>query len=120
MALWRQGFRHAIFFRHLINQGHVVLDLSYTMAHKRSCRPWSVMSKKQLCGLNANAPRYGIDEDRIVVAGGSAGAHLALLTAYTPNQPQFQPNNITDDIGPRCRSTLSSGRFACHSERAAR
>ncbi len=89
------------FFRHLINQGHVVLDLSYTMAHKAQLPAMVGDVKEAIVWLKRHAPRYGIDEDRIVVAGGSAGAHLALLTAYTPNQPQFQPNNITDDTSVR-------------------
>ena len=32
--------------------------------------------------VRANASRYGGDPDRIVIMGGSAGAHLALLEAY--------------------------------------
>lgn len=42
--------------------------------------------------LRANAARLGIDPERIAVAGGSAGGHLALMVAYTAGQPALEPN----------------------------
>lgn len=40
-----------------------------------------------------HASEYGIDPQRVVVTGGSAGGHLALMTA-------FQPSNCPDPQGP--------------------
>jgi acetyl esterase/lipase len=39
----------------------------------------------------ASWPTYGADPDRIILAGSSAGAHLAALAAPTPGDPAFQP-----------------------------
>ena len=36
--------------------------------------------------VRAHAGNYGIDPDRIVLMGGSAGAHIALLAAYAGNR----------------------------------
>ena len=40
--------------------------------------------------MRQNIRAYGGDPSFIVVAGGSAGAHLASLAALTPNDPEYQ------------------------------
>lgn len=41
--------------------------------------------------LRAHAVKYQLDPDRIAVAGGSAGGHLALMVGFTGDQPEFEP-----------------------------
>lgn len=41
--------------------------------------------------LRANAAKYRIDPDRIAVAGGSAGGHLALMVGFTADKAGFEP-----------------------------
>ncbi len=38
-----------------------------------------------------HAAEYGADPSLLIVAGSSAGAHLAAMAALTPNDPAFQP-----------------------------
>jgi acetyl esterase/lipase len=57
--------------------------------------------KRAVAWMKANADGHGLDPERIVLVGGSAGGHLALLTAYTPNQPEFQPADVTADTSVR-------------------
>ena len=38
-----------------------------------------------------NALVYGVNPDRIVIGGGSAGGHIALLAAYTEGHPELTP-----------------------------
>jgi acetyl esterase/lipase len=44
--------------------------------------------------VKTNAPRYGIDPERVVVMGGSSGAHIALLAAYAPHDPTLVPAEL--------------------------
>ena len=44
--------------------------------------------------VKANAKKYNFDLDRVVLWGGSAGAHLALMAAYAPTS--FNPPGCTD------------------------
>ena len=39
--------------------------------------------------IKANASTYGIDPNQLVLLGRSAGAQLALITAYSPNAPEL-------------------------------
>jgi acetyl esterase/lipase len=41
--------------------------------------------------LRAHAATYQLDPDRIAVAGGSAGGHLALMVGFTGDLPEFEP-----------------------------
>jgi len=46
--------------------------------------------------MKANANRYGVNPERIVVGGGSAGGHLSLLAAFAPDHPELTPEDVKD------------------------
>lgn len=48
-------------------------------------------AKMVIAWARTHAVEHGADPSRIVVAGGSAGGHLASMAALTPNHPAFQP-----------------------------
>jgi acetyl esterase/lipase len=89
------------FFRHLANQGYVVMDVAYTLAPKASLIPMVADVKRAIVWLKAHGAAYGVNPERIVLMGGSAGAHLALLAAYTPNHPALQPADVQGDTSVR-------------------
>jgi acetyl esterase/lipase len=83
-------------FRQLSAQGHVVMDAAH-----RSCPETDVIGMvgdvhRAVAWVKANARRYGIDPERVVVMGGSSGAHIALLAAYAPHDPQLVPAELRD------------------------
>ena len=48
-------------------------------------------AKAVIAWARTHASEHGADSSLIVVAGGSAGGHLASMAALTPNHPAFQP-----------------------------
>ena len=50
--------------------------------------------KRAIAWMKANASRYGVDPEKIVLGGGSAGGHLALLAGYTPQHPELTPEDL--------------------------
>ncbi|MFN2146725.1 MAG: alpha/beta hydrolase fold domain-containing protein [Anaerolineales bacterium] len=89
------GTRH--YFRQLARQGHVIADLAYTLAPKADLFGMIADVKRAIGWMKGHAEELGIDPERIILMGGSAGGHLALLAGYTPNHPQFDPPNVTSD-----------------------
>jgi len=50
--------------------------------------------KRAITWMKENAGSYGVRADRIVVGGGSAGGHLALMAAFTAKNLQFNPKEL--------------------------
>lgn len=48
-------------------------------------------AKKVIAWVREHGHAYGMDPTQLFVAGSSAGANLAGLCAFTPNDPKFQP-----------------------------
>ena len=97
---WRYGNKDMMTrpqFRHLARQGHVILDIDYSISDDTPVEEMVRETKQALLWLKGHADDYGIDPDRIILMGGSAGAHLALLAAYTPGHLAFQPRHIAGD-----------------------
>jgi acetyl esterase/lipase len=78
-------------FTRLNHQGHLVLDLAYSLAPEAKIEEIIFDVKTAIAWLKQNAAQYGIDAEKVVPMGESGGGHLALLSAYTPNHPDFQP-----------------------------
>ena len=52
--------------------------------------------KRAVTWMKANADRYGVNSEKIVLGGGSAGAHLALLAGYTSEHPELTPDELNN------------------------
>jgi acetyl esterase/lipase len=81
-------------FSHLTAQGHIVMDVAYRLCPEVNL--WEMVGdvKRAIAWMKDNAGQYGVDPDMIVLAGGSAGAHLALLAAYTALNPLYTPDEL--------------------------
>lgn len=82
------------FFRHLAAQGHVIMDVAYRLCPETDFDGMIADAKRAVAWMKTNAPRYGADPHKIVVMGASAGGHLALLCAYTPQHPALTPEEL--------------------------
>ena len=95
-----KDFGTRFFFRHLASQGHVIMDVAYRLFPETDFMGMVYDAKYAIAWMKANAAAYGIAPGSIVIGGGSAGAHIALLAAYTSQNRQFTPTDLEKvDLG---------------------
>ena len=51
-------------------------------------------TKRALAWMKTRAAQYGVDPNKIVLMGSSAGGQLSLLTAYAPDHPAMTPAEL--------------------------
>ena len=89
---WRAGKKEN-YRRHCIRyakQGYVTATISYRLTQEA---PFPAAVNDTKCAvrwMRANAKENGADPDNIVIMGGSAGAHLAMMAAYSPDVPELE------------------------------
>jgi acetyl esterase/lipase len=81
-------------FKMLAARGHVIMDVAYRLPPEADMMGMVHDVKRAIVWMKKNARSYGVNPDRIIVGGGSAGAHLALLSAYTSSNPMFTPREL--------------------------
>lgn len=81
-------------FRHLAAQGHVIMDVAYRLCPETDWRGMVTDAKRAIAWMKAGAAQFGVDPEQIVIAGGSAGGHLALLAAYTADSLDLRPADV--------------------------
>jgi|TARA_B100002003_G_scaffold142485_1_gene131846 acetyl esterase/lipase len=70
-------------------KGYVTASLSYRFSQE-AIFPAAV--EDIICGIRwikSHGNEYGIDTSKVALVGGSAGGHLAMMAAYTIDEPQF-------------------------------
>jgi acetyl esterase/lipase len=72
------------FFRHLAQQGHVVMDVAYRLAPEADMTGMLGDIKRAVVWMKDNAARLMVNPQRVVVGGGSAGGHLSKDDLITP------------------------------------
>jgi acetyl esterase/lipase len=76
---------------HLASHGWVCLNANYRLSPHATFPEHLVDVKRAIAWYREHAREYGADPDFLVLAGGSAGGHLAALAALTPGDPEYQP-----------------------------
>jgi acetyl esterase/lipase len=72
----------------LARKGFVVASVEYRLSGEKAFPGAIVDVTAAVSFLRANAVRYGIDPGRVVLWGGSAGAHIAAMAAFTDARVQ--------------------------------
>jgi len=98
---WRMGDRSVMtgYGHALAAQGFVCVASEYRLTPES---PWPAHIhdvKAAIRWVRANADELNIDEARIAVLGRSAGGHLALLAAGTPNHPDLEGEGGNPGVG---------------------
>ena len=78
-------------FVSLAKNGYVVASIRYRLSAEAKFPAAEHDTKTALRWLRANAARYGIDKNRSVIWGSSAGGQLAGLAAVTCGDPMLAP-----------------------------
>jgi acetyl esterase/lipase len=99
---WNMGAKEMIRPRgdFLSKLGFTVLAAEYRLVSEA---PWPAQLhdvKTAIAWTRGNASQLGIDPDKVVVQGHSAGAHLALMAAGTYGRSEFDPD---DGSGPQAK-----------------
>ncbi|RPJ50764.1 MAG: alpha/beta hydrolase [Chloroflexi bacterium] len=82
------------FFRHLAGQGHIVMDVAYRLCPEVDITGMIGDIKRAVAWMKENSPKFGVNPERIILAGGSAGGHLSMLAGYAPNHPALTPEEL--------------------------
>jgi acetyl esterase/lipase len=91
-----KDFGTRLFFRHLVAQGHVVMDVAYRLCPEVDIYGMLGDVKRAVAWMKSNAADYHVDPQRIVLGGASAGGHLSMLAAYAPHHPQLTPPDVIE------------------------
>lgn len=76
---------------HMAARGWACLSIDYRLCPRATFPDALVDVKRAIAWVRENAERWGLDAERIVLTGGSAGGHLASLAALTAGDPRYQP-----------------------------
>lgn len=93
----RPGRQARAMFHRLTARGWVVLDIRYPLSPQATFPDHLVGVKRALAWAKSEGRAWGVDPDRVVISGGSSGAHLAALAALTDANPALQPGFEADD-----------------------
>lgn len=86
----------ALLFR-LAAEGWTCISAAYRVGAPGRFPASLIDAKRVIAWAREHAPDYGADEHTVVVAGSSAGAHLATMAALTPGIEEFQPGFVEAD-----------------------
>lgn len=92
---WRRGHRGAVPIKKLLKEGYVIASVDYRLTPVAPF-PANVHDiKAAIRFLRTHAKQYGIDPNRITIAGASAGGHLAALVGVT-NGSKMHEGSVGD------------------------
>jgi acetyl esterase/lipase len=83
------------------------MDVAYRLFPETGVPGMVGDAKRAVAWVREHAAELGVDPDRIVLAGGSSGGHLALLAAYAPGEPALTPPELAgSDLRVRAVASL--------------
>jgi acetyl esterase/lipase len=93
---WRSGVKSdfEMYDRWLAAGGRVVFDVEHRLANSAQRFPAQIIDIKcAIAWVKNHAAQYHVDPGRIALLGRSSGGQLALLAAYTANDPTLRPGS---------------------------
>lgn len=84
---------------YLTQNGWICVDINYRLGPRHRYPDCLTDVKMAIVWLKENIAHYGGTPQFIALTGGSAGGHLSALSAFTANQPEYQPGFEKADTG---------------------
>ena len=75
----------------LASQGWVCVSANYRLSPAGKFPDYVIDAKKVIAWIREHGHEHGAGSEVVVVAGSSAGGHIAAMAGLTPNDPVFQP-----------------------------
>lgn len=94
----RPGRQARAMFHRLTDRGWVVLDIRYPLSPDATFPEHLIGVKRAISWAKDEGRHIGVDPGRVVISGGSSGAHLAALAALTAGRPGLQPGFEHSDV----------------------
>jgi acetyl esterase/lipase len=94
----RPGRQARAMFHRLAARGWLVLDIRYPLSPDATFPEHLIGVKRAVAWAKSEGRRLGADPGRVVISGGSSGAHLAALAALTAGKPGLQPGFDDADV----------------------
>ena len=94
---WRSGTKSGVPIVKLREQGFAIASVDYRLSPVAKFPAQIHDIKSAIRFLRANADRFGVDINRFVLAGSSAGGHLAVLAAVSEGVPELRGSLEADD-----------------------
>ncbi len=98
---WYFGQKSSVEFKpflHGLKRGYICVSVDYTLSPDAVFPQAVIEIKKAIDYLKKNADKYHIDPDRIALWGGSAGAHLAALAAFSSGSGYLHEDGIDSSV----------------------
>ncbi len=102
----------------LAQHGYTVFDIDYRLAPQPNWRTATGDVKCAVAWVKRHAREFGIGTDRLALLGRSAGGHLALLAAYTPDDTRLPSSCMDDEASDGLDESAMSGGESSENVRA--
>jgi acetyl esterase/lipase len=102
---WRAGSKDRVPVTGLLNRGFAIASIDYRLSPVAEFPAQIHDIKAAIRFLRANAPTWGFDPDRFIIAGSSAGGHLAALVGVSNGVGALE-GSVGDN--PRSSSNVQS------------
>jgi acetyl esterase/lipase len=87
---WRSGSRESVDLKGLVALGWAVASVDYRLSPQARFPAQAHDLKAAIRWLRAHAGQFGLPPGRFIIAGSSAGAHLAALVGVTNGHPALE------------------------------